>query len=493
MIIIPAEQSLNWRNPPIATLMLIILNCLVFFAYQSGDDERYVEAASYYVESGLLEREAPIYLDFVEQNYGRGERLDLIAYAEEYSLAALSSYIVGDLEFSAYLKKISEQPEKQAIWDGKRATFDELQRSLSYIAYGFVPAEFSLQGFFGNMFLHGDFSHLLGNMLFLFICGFALEIAFGRTWYVSLYLIAGCLSTGFAYLINMNSYVPGIGASGAVSGLMGMYVALYGMRQIQFFYWILIFFGYFTAPALLIFPVWVLNELYGYFYSDTNINYMAHLGGLLAGFLAVYALKGRFVKVDEAYVEKALTEEELFSHQLEEMWDLAGKLRLDKSWSMGVSLLKANPSNQQLLQQLYNLAKAQPEGDRLHKLMKKIIGTPAPNTEFEHFRLMLLEDYLKVCQVPGALTEDRCVEMIPSACKYQYVDLAYSLASVLMNIGRANEASKIVSKALLRVFMTQLKSQKTSRTNEILEFLEQSDEAVEEYEMAKESVLMASR
>tara|TARA_R110002073_G_scaffold221888_3_gene382112 strand:+ start:2358 stop:3839 length:1482 start_codon:yes stop_codon:yes gene_type:complete len=493
MIIIPAEQTLDWRNPPVATLTLILINCLIFFAYQSEDDKRYVEAASYYVNSGLLNSEAPLYLDFIEENHGSGERLNLIAYVEEYSLNALSHIVVNDIEFSAHLKALGQQPNGNYIWSEERDTFTQLQRSLSYFAYGFIPAEFSLQGFFGNMFLHGSLDHLLGNMLFLFICGFALEIAFGRVWYVSLYLLSGCLSTGFSYLTNMGGYIPGVGASGAISGLMGMYVALYSMRQIQFFYWVLIFFGYFTAPALLIFPVWVAKELYGYFYNDTNVNYMAHLGGLLSGFMAVYLVKDRFVQVDEAYVEKALTEDELLSLRLEEMWNLTGKLRFEKAWSMGLAILKTEPANQQLLQQLYNLAKAKPEDVRFHKLMRRIIGVPAPNVEFEHFKLILLEDYLQSSQLPRALTGDSCVDMVSPACKFQYVDLAYLLAQFLMNVSRGHEPSKNVSKALLRVLMTQLKSHKAERINEILLFLEESDAESEEYEMAKESVLLANR
>lgn len=495
MIIIPADQALNWRNPPIATLLLIVINCVVFFAYQSGDDERYRNAVSFYVESGLLEREATLYLDFIEETEGAGERHALTQQAETYSLTALGYYVVSDLEFSAHLKQLASQAsndqEKNLLWDEKRETFTTMQRSLSYIAYGFVPAEFSIQGFFGNMFLHGDLNHLFGNMLFLFVCGFALEIAFGRGWYLLLYLAAGCLSTGFSYLTNMNGYIPGIGASGAVSGLMGMYVGLYGMRKIQFFYWILIFFGYFTAPALLIFPIWIANELYGYLYSDNNINYMAHLGGLVAGFAAVYLVKGRFVEIDEVYVEKALSQDEIQSEKVEEMWTLMGKLRFKEAWSAGAALLKEDPTNRQLLQQMYNLSKAKPDDERLHKLTRKIVQLPAPNVEFEHFRLLILEDYFDVAHVPRAMTSESCIDMIAAACKYQYIDLSYAMAEFLMALSTTSKPIENSNKSLLRVFMIQLKAHKSKRVDTILEFLKAH--STEEYEMAKESALLASR
>jgi hypothetical protein len=102
------------------------------------------------------------------------------------------------------------------------------------------------------------------------------------------------------------------------------------------------FFGYFTEPALLIFPVWAANEVYGYFYNNDNdndnANYMAHLGKLLSGFSVVYLVKNRFVSIDAAYVEKELTGEEIFSLKLEEMWNLAGRFRFDKAWPMGAAM-----------------------------------------------------------------------------------------------------------------------------------------------------------
>ena len=341
------------------------------------------------------------------------------------------------------------------------------------------------------MFLHGDFDHLLGNMLFLFVCGFALEIAFGRAWYLGLYLLAGCLASGLSYVTGMDSYIPEIGASGAVSGLMGMYVALYGMKQIQFFYWVIIFFGYFRAPALLIFPVWVGNELYGYLYTDTNINYMAHLGGLLAGFAGVAIAKQTFMTVDEVYVEKELTADEVASRKLEEMWNLAGKLKLDQAWSLGLTLLKDDSDNQKLLQQLYNVAKANPNSDKLHKLVNRVVSTKAPNAEFEHFRLLLIEDYLSIAELPKAMTAQNVTKLIAPACKYQYLDLSYDLAKLLMALGQNSESNADRNKALLRVFMMQLKSKQTVRVEDILAFLELHAPNSEEIGMAKESMQLA--
>ena len=75
----------------------------------------------------------------------------------------------------------------------------------------------------------------------------------------------------------------GLGASGAVSALMGMYAVLYRMRRIRFFYQFLVYFNYVTAPALLLLPAWIANELLQHWLGGRGIAYMAHLGGLLTG------------------------------------------------------------------------------------------------------------------------------------------------------------------------------------------------------------------
>jgi membrane associated rhomboid family serine protease len=83
-------------------------------------------------------------------------------------LQAIITFVVSNIEFTAYLKALAEQNDV-TLWDSKRERFISLQRNLSYLAYGLIPAEFSRKDFFGNMFLHGSLNHLLGNMLFLFV------------------------------------------------------------------------------------------------------------------------------------------------------------------------------------------------------------------------------------------------------------------------------------------------------------------------------------
>lgn len=103
-------------------------------------------------------------------------------------------------------------------------------------------------------FLHASTGHLLGNMVFLFLFGFSVEPGPGRWRYLAFYLlgaVGGSLMAGWAYA-GQGSY--GLGASGAVSALMGMYAVLYRLRRVRFFYQLFFYFNYVTAPALLLLP-----------------------------------------------------------------------------------------------------------------------------------------------------------------------------------------------------------------------------------------------
>src|SRR5271166_4932022 len=92
---------------------------------------------------------------------------------------------------------------------------------------GHGTAQIALEPLFTSMFLHGGLMHLLGNMLFLYIFGDNVEDYFGHIGYLIFYLFCG-VGSGFIHvLFNLNSSLPAIGASGAISGVMGAYLVLY--------------------------------------------------------------------------------------------------------------------------------------------------------------------------------------------------------------------------------------------------------------------------
>ncbi|WP_068828240.1 rhomboid family intramembrane serine protease [Pseudomonas sp. BMS12] len=387
MLITPAEHPLDWKRPPVITLLLILLNTLIYFGYQGGDEKRLEIAVHAYLDGGLLNRERALFLESI----GQRESLDSDerAYVDGMRRQELARWILYDLEFE---NSLHQRPDYQAdaAWQNAREQAEAARNRLSTIRFGFIPARFSVQGLFGAMFLHGSFDHLLGNMLFLFIFGFALEIALGKAIYLGFYLLSGVASHLLWWALDP-VWVSGVGASGAISGLMGMYIGVYGLRRINFFYWLGPLIGYFKAPALWILPVWMGKELYGLLAADDHVNYYAHLGGLGAGFLAVWLarLSGR-LQMDEAYLHKE-DPDAPFKRELAALDQLIGQFALAQAAARGPDLLARYPGRLALLERLYAVASGRQDKALLSQVLKQLFALP-DNAEIKPLLLRLAED-----------------------------------------------------------------------------------------------------
>ena len=139
------------------------------------------------------------------------------------------------------------------------------------------------------MFLHGSFGHIFGNMLFLWIFGDNVEDVFGRVPYVLFYLMCGIAATLTQYLTGPLSPIPNLGASGAISGVLGAYVLMFPAARVNLFIWpFSIFFGTFGVPAFLWIGFWFLMQLFlgvqdlGQI-TEGGVAFWAHIGGFVAG------------------------------------------------------------------------------------------------------------------------------------------------------------------------------------------------------------------
>ncbi|WP_263144695.1 rhomboid family intramembrane serine protease [Pseudomonas sp. RIT-PI-AD] len=369
MIILPAEHPLDWKRPPVVTLLLILLNLLVYVGYQSGDDQRREAAVRLYLDGGLLERERALFLNDPARHDRPADEREALEGLRRPQLATL---VLFDLAFADRLHR-HDAYLADAAWQRARQNAERARDKVSSMAFGFIPARFTLKGLFGAMFLHGSFEHLLGNMVFLFICGFAVESALGRWRYLGLYL-AGGLASHLLWWFCEPSWVPGIGASGAVSGVMGMYIGLYGLRRIAFFYWLGPLIGYFRAPALWILPAWMGKELYGVLLASDHVNYYAHLGGLGFGFLAVWLLRRLGgMRVDEAYLLK-VDPDAAFKRELAALDRAIGQFDLERAASRGQELLERYPQRLPLLERLYAVAKGRVDRPLMGALLKQVFA-----------------------------------------------------------------------------------------------------------------------
>jgi len=140
------------------------------------------------------------------------------------------------------------------------------------------------------MFLHGGFLHILGNMWFLYIFGDNIEDRLGHLRYLIFYLLTG-IAAGLVHLLtNWNSKIPTIGASGAISGVMGAYLILYPRARVLTLIPIFLFFQFVEIPAFLFLGYWFLLQLFsaGLTRGDVGgVAWWAHIGGFVTGIIFV--------------------------------------------------------------------------------------------------------------------------------------------------------------------------------------------------------------
>jgi len=146
-----------------------------------------------------------------------------------------------------------------------------------------------------SMFLHGGILHLLGNMLFLWVFGSSVEDRLGHLFYLFFYLLCG-IGAGLTHvLVNWGSPVPSIGASGAISGVMGAYIVLFPFSRILTFVPLLFFFFTVRIPALVILGYWFaiqfLSGLSSLGEADQGgVAWWAHVGGFVMGAILIVLL-----------------------------------------------------------------------------------------------------------------------------------------------------------------------------------------------------------
>jgi len=154
-----------------------------------------------------------------------------------------------------------------------------------------------VQSIFTSMFIHGGFFHVVGNMLYLWIFGNNVEDEFGHLRFVFFYLLCGIIAAYSHALIDAASKVPMVGASGAVSGILGAYFLLFPRAKILTLLPIGFFITTVRIPAMVVLGFWVVGQFMWAFSTPKGgggVAWFAHIGGFLAGmFLLRYFRKPR--------------------------------------------------------------------------------------------------------------------------------------------------------------------------------------------------------
>ncbi len=167
--------------------------------------------------------------------------------------------------------------------------------------YGMIPSQIvsghHLWTLFTSMFLHGGFLHIIGNMLYLWIFGDNVEDAFGHFWFLVVYLFTGVAGSLLQIVLMPGSSIATIGASGAISGVMGAYLVLFPRARVLTLIPIFFFIRLIYLPAPLLLGFWILIQVISGCGSvpgtGGGVAYFAHIGGFAAGLILGLFVRNR--------------------------------------------------------------------------------------------------------------------------------------------------------------------------------------------------------
>ncbi len=169
-----------------------------------------------------------------------------------------------------------------------------------YATYAADPCEIrqgkDLYALITSMFLHGGIMHLLGNMLYLWIFGDNIETTIGNLRYLFFYLSGGIFAAlAHVYLGGTSDCIPMVGASGAISALIGAYLIMFPKSRIKMIF--ILYLKPFYIPAYVFILFWIFQQFSGVLTANDNVAYWAHIGGLVFGIILGLYFRLRYPKI----------------------------------------------------------------------------------------------------------------------------------------------------------------------------------------------------
>src|SRR5688572_5375936 len=195
-------------------------------------------------------------------------------------------------------------------WYAQGAGLTEAALGGSICVLGAIPAEvtgasgggegpcrlggLTWQALFSSMFLHGSWMHLIGNMWFLWIFGNNIEDSMGHLRFALFYVLTGLVASLAHVFTDPSSAVPMVGASGAISGIMGAYLVLYPRAAVHTLFFFVFFIRVIPLPAWVMLGYWIAIQVGSSALSPEGgggVAYMAHIGGFLAGIVLIFVFR----------------------------------------------------------------------------------------------------------------------------------------------------------------------------------------------------------
>jgi len=402
MLIIPITDKISWRNPPIVTISLVLINCIIFFLFQFNQYDQYVEAENYYFESGLMDIEVNKYIEY---KYTIEQRESMMRFSEKIQQRKRGNMYREMYQDQVFMQKmergeiIAPGDPDFAEWNKLRGVYKAKLSRIFTIRFGFKPANPSTLTVFTHMFLHGGLGHLVGNMIFLWLVGCLLEMGSGRVYFFTTYIVTGLCAVGMYWFWNMNAMGPLVGASGAIAGLMGAFTVLYGRKKMKIFYSIGIYFNYVKIRAIILLPLWVGNEIYQLAFSEMqHVAYLAHIGGLLSGALLGFINKKYLGFYKEDAIEPEPEDE--ISPLLEKALGHMSRLEMEEGAVLLHEILDKDPENVSALKPLFDIYKTKPDEVQFHELAKRLLMLLSKDRARDTMTIDVYNEYIRHTKKP---------------------------------------------------------------------------------------------
>lgn len=184
-----------------------------------------------------------------------------------------------------------------------QVTLPSLQQQELVYTYGVIPKEIAaghdFYSLLTNMFLHGGWMHLIGNMLFLWVFADNIEAVIGKIPFLLFYFGGGITASAAHIVFNLHSSIPAIGASGAISAVLGAYLVMFPASKVKVY--VLILFRSYYMPALFFLGIWGIQQFINGFISivpssayTSSVAWWAHIGGFVFGLIAGFVIRRRY-------------------------------------------------------------------------------------------------------------------------------------------------------------------------------------------------------
>lgn len=310
MIIPLAHENQRGRRWPWVTIAIIAINFVVFLGTNSAMDRELQQISGAELHILLLSARFPDtqMTPDVEQMVEAYKLQHADIYQQMASPNRSQAVDPWDTQF---LAKDWSQSDANAEMARLTAQLQQARDSSIIWNYAFHPFHPTLRSYITANFLHGGWMHIIFNMWFLWLAGVVLEDVWGRIAYPVFYLVCGVLALVIHGIVFSGSLVPVVGASGAIAGLMGAFLARFPKTRIRLAWILFVKPIKFYVPAYVILPLWLLIQVFwgalaAAVHSEGGVAYWAHIGGFAFGALGALLLKYSGVEhsLDEAIEAK---------------------------------------------------------------------------------------------------------------------------------------------------------------------------------------------